>query len=424
MRLKLWLVIVVVLSLAWIGNLLWHRRETVLRDSALTTPTYQDWNPTEETRTSSDACPPPQLSIRLALVGNEYLQQFPVTGYGGIERAVENTAWGVWAYMERARKERFGEWCANGWVEITEFMVVVPKRSQTTDLNGKPYPFEVVETACSPRAPTSQYIREVRDILESKRPDAIWSQSGWSADGLISLNIPIICTIHDSGTKTFSFENKADKHILHYQFRSRSHHNTWAVTEGEREVSSYCWPGLDDNEFELGPANDRQYYLYVSGNWGRQKGIDEVLRLAELNPNDEFRAYGSNDLEGELARFAQKHPNFKHFRELQRGHDHAEAFKHAKALLMFTHLDEAFGMVTIEAFSKGTPVFGSTRGANVELITPEFGFLSDDIEEVNRHLHDAYNHTRIYELAKKRHHVRTQVTDMLSLTRDMITKAL
>jgi hypothetical protein len=38
---------------------------------------------------------------------------------------------------------------------------------------------------------------QVREILNSERPDMIWSQSGWSADGLKSLGIPIICTIHD-----------------------------------------------------------------------------------------------------------------------------------------------------------------------------------------------------------------------------------
>jgi hypothetical protein len=54
--------------------------------------------------------------------------------------------------------------------------------------------------------------------------------------------------------------------------------------------------GLADKEYDLGDANDRHYYLYVSGRWGRQKGIDEVLRLAELNPYDEFRAYGSADV--------------------------------------------------------------------------------------------------------------------------------
>jgi glycosyltransferase involved in cell wall biosynthesis len=88
------------------------------------------------------------------------------------------------------------------------------------------------------------------------------------------------------------------------------------------------------------------------------------------------------------------------------GQEHNDVFKHAKALLMFTHLAEvcvhhsaidihplrhndllshvlpkqAFGLVTIEALAKGTPVFGSTKGANPDLITSEVGFMSDDIE--------------------------------------------
>jgi hypothetical protein len=40
-------------------------------------------------------------------------------------------------------KGAIGAWCADGWVEIKEFMVVVPKRSRTTDLHGNAYPFRV-----------------------------------------------------------------------------------------------------------------------------------------------------------------------------------------------------------------------------------------------------------------------------------------
>jgi hypothetical protein len=79
---------------------------------------------------------------------------------------------------------------------------------------------QVLETPSAAGTPPSVYINEVdptltdrratmsynshpslalkvRDILSRERPDIIWSQSGWSADGLLSLGIPIICSIHD-----------------------------------------------------------------------------------------------------------------------------------------------------------------------------------------------------------------------------------
>jgi hypothetical protein len=44
--------------------------------------------------------------------------------------------------VRRVQSKR-GKWCAQGWVEITEFIAVVPQRSQSTDLNGNDYPFKV-----------------------------------------------------------------------------------------------------------------------------------------------------------------------------------------------------------------------------------------------------------------------------------------
>lgn len=51
-----------------------------------------------------------------------------------------------------------------------------------------------------------------------------------------------------------------------------------------------------ETEYELGDESQRSYYLYVSGNWGRAKGIDGFLKLARMNPDKQFRAYGSADV--------------------------------------------------------------------------------------------------------------------------------
>ncbi len=46
------------------------------------------------------------------------------------------------------------------------------------------------------------------------------------------------------------------------------------------------------------------------------------------------------------------------------------------------------------------------------------------LQEVNRHLHDKFNHTRIYELARQRHHIKVEVQGMLNITRNMLLKSL
>lgn len=56
---------------------------------------------------------------------------------------------------------------------------------------------------------------QVKDILDREKPDIILSQSGWSAHGLLSLNIPIICSIHD-GSVTSS-------HLVNFDLFTRMH---------------------------------------------------------------------------------------------------------------------------------------------------------------------------------------------------------
>jgi glycosyltransferase involved in cell wall biosynthesis len=211
--------------------------------------------------------------------------------------------------------------------------------------------------------------------------------------------------------------------MVYYRFMSQAQRNIWVRTNEEKRGSSFLWEGFDEAEFALGNPKDRKHYLYVSGNWGRGKGIDMVLALAERNPNDTFLACGSKDLEEELTKFASTHPNFKYELVLPRGTKHKEAFMNAKGLLMFTQLDESFGRVTVEALAKGTPVFGSTKGANPELVkVPEMGFLSNDVEEVNKHLHDAFNYTHIHLEAKRLFHIQQEVKRMLNITLHMLEK--
>jgi hypothetical protein len=47
----------------------------------------QPTKPELEPEPEEPLCPPPVLSVRVALVGNEFMQQLPILGYGGIETA-------------------------------------------------------------------------------------------------------------------------------------------------------------------------------------------------------------------------------------------------------------------------------------------------------------------------------------------------
>ncbi len=62
-----------------------------------------------------------------------------------------------------------------------------------------------------------------------------------------------------------------------------------------------------------------------------------------------------------------------------RGKEKADLYAGAKAFLFPTKLNEAFGLVLVEAMLSGTPVICSMNGACPEIVSPEAGFLCREL---------------------------------------------
>jgi hypothetical protein len=129
--------------------------------------------------------------VKIAIVGNYGLQQFPLLSVGGVEAAVESLAWG----MHRAG---------------ADFLCVVPRRGPRflpfvrRDRRAD-YPFEIVETRHGPVGPSRRRAgvisQEAARILASEKPDVIWCQGHWSYPAFLDLGVPIISSFQDSHEK-------------------------------------------------------------------------------------------------------------------------------------------------------------------------------------------------------------------------------
>jgi glycosyltransferase involved in cell wall biosynthesis len=322
--------------------------------------------------------------MKIALVGNEYKQQFPLLSYGGIEASVEQLAWG----LHRANHD---------------FFCVVPKREKKND--GKAFPFEILEASFVPssisKRPAMEFALEAANIIRDKKPDVIWSQSHWSIPPLLPLEIPIICTFSDSCAKQAGWMVPHPR--VFYRFVSKFQYKLWVQESWEKSCSFAIYNGLDPEEYEFSEQHE-DYFLWVGGlNWGwRDKGLDLFLILAQRNPNKRFVAYGtgSNEIEAKLRELNKQMANFEFRGELKRGLEHKRAFQKAKAFLMLTQVPEALGRTVLESLSKGTPVIGSANGALPEIIR-EHGVSSNDVEELNRALDQAYDNRACFEYSKK-----------------------
>lgn len=320
--------------------------------------------------------------MKIALIGNDYLEQFPLKNYGGIETSIENLAWGLY-YQNK------------------DFFVVVPKRK-----NQKKYPFKIIETNCYSSNITGKngyfFGYEVAKILKQESFDIIWSQSHWSVEPLLSFKKPIVCTFQDSIEKQNGWMHKSD--YVKYRFISKFQFDNWVKYDWEYKNSFICYTGLIDEEFDL-EINKDNYFLWCAGlNWGLEaKGLDYFIKISEKYKNYNFIVYGTgnNELENRLKII--KNSNFEFKGSLNRGVEHKNAFKKAKGFFMPTRLPEALGRTVIESFSKGTPVYGSRNGALNELIEENVNGHKLLLDNYDINLDYNFDYNLIFEKSQKFH---------------------
>jgi glycosyltransferase involved in cell wall biosynthesis len=330
--------------------------------------------------------------MRIALVGNDYVQQFPLRGYGGIETCVENLAHGLHD-------------------EGHEFYVVVPKRA-----TKESYPFAVIETEEPPtrisgRGPQN-FAQQARQLVASEGADVIWSQSNWSVDAMSDLGIPMICTFHDSIIRQEGWMQDLD--TVRYRFISQFQYDQWVREPWERDGSFMCHTGLTEDNFAYS-AEEGNYFLWCAGlNWGlHAKGLDTFLELARRNSDKHFVIHGAGSRRWELyLRWKSRVLRNVDYRgALKRGATHSRTFASARAFVMPTRLPEAFGRTSVEALSKGTPVIGTRCGANPEIIRTS-GLCTDSIDRMSEALSLEFDRREVFE-SSKRFHVRAEIATLV-----------
>jgi len=272
--------------------------------------------------------------LRVVLIANQYKQQFPLVGYGGVEAAVETIA------------ETLHESGVN-------FTVITPVVDTPPEV---PYEYDIRQTPhCRAPCDPATFAADAKDIIRGldPRPDVIWGQSDWSGRYLHDLNVPMIVTNHDSGNGERIRLKRNCSHVMN-RFVSGSQLEVWSERKPwlrGGDDAFVLWEGFRPDEFRLYRDKVPKTALFV-GRLIREKGIQEFMLLARWNPDWTFLCYGPNLKVG----FEQRLPaNVKYMGELKRGEAHREAFGKSSRFFMYVTDHEAFGRTVVEAMSKGTP---------------------------------------------------------------------
>jgi glycosyltransferase involved in cell wall biosynthesis len=112
--------------------------------------------------------------------------------------------------------------------------------------------------------------------------------------------------------------------------------------------------------------SERSGALFV-GRVDADKGVRDVLRLAELLPSIDFTLAGRGPLEAEVAAAARRSPNVTFAGGLDRA-DVIALLRRARVCLMPSRWQEPGGIAALEAMSVGTPVIAYASGGLAEYV--------------------------------------------------------
>jgi glycosyltransferase involved in cell wall biosynthesis len=222
---------------------------------------------------------------------------------------------------------------------------------------------------CLPFEPAGPLPPGVRRIPEPEASVDIHHNVGVHGEHLIEFmklhDKPSVSTCHLDRRTGEETGSEADHYWIYVsKTLARSHNST-----------RYVLNGLDPSDYRYS-ATKLDYFLFMSAMeraW--DKGLKTALQLAQRTGIRLVVAGTAGDYSTiqEIAGVCKKY-GAEYVGDAQ-GSKKADLFAGAKAFLFPTNLNEAFGLVMVEALLSGTPVICSDKGACPEVIGPAVGFI-------------------------------------------------
>lgn len=149
-------------------------------------------------------------------------------------------------------------------------------------------------------------------------------------------------------------------------------------------------------DYGIGTAKE-EYTLFV-GRLSEEKGIEILLEAFKQLPYPLY-IVGTGPLESLVIECSKQYHNI-HYLGHQTKNDVITTMKKAKVVVVPSIVYETFGMIIIEAFSTGTPVLCSNKGAMAEIVENGYSglhFNLGDANDLSLKLNSFYNDLDTYQ---------------------------
>jgi Glycosyl transferases group 1 len=195
---------------------------------------------------------------------------------------------------------------------------------------------------------------------------------------------PYMITLHGNSSDEREFD-------INTTFISRNHASRFGS-----EV--YVYNGLGLEEYGKPQLDNPRSYLHFLGKAAWQvKNLKGCMDIARAS-GQTLRVLGGTRVNLKMGIRITLDPRIR-FEGMVGGDQKNQLINGSKALLFPVRWNEPMGLAVVESLYFGCPVFGTPYGALPELVTPEFGVLSNkksDLVEALKHV-DAYDRRKCHE---------------------------
>jgi glycosyltransferase involved in cell wall biosynthesis len=185
-----------------------------------------------------------------------------------------------------------------------------------------------------------------------------------SDEELKMISKPIIITIGGNGKPGQVFHPNT-------VFVSKSH----AAQHGSQH---FVHNGILINDFACEKNRDDYLVFLAKASW-KVKNLKGAIDVAKKSGR-KLKVLGSRSLPFHLERILTKN-RFIQYYGMVNDSEKREVLKKARALIFPVRWHEPFGLAVVEALASGCPVFGTPYGSLPELVQPDCGFLSANLNE-------------------------------------------